>query len=86
MKYKHGLKLSDKLTCPNFIKIMNEKLDVDMMSKKIVIIQIHIANTIEPVDPDYAVFLSYDQMKKNIFPRLSDSTRYKAFFWKDLVI
>lgn len=80
MKYRHGLKLSDELKCPNFITTMTTSMGIKLLSNEGVILQVHIANTING-GPDTAMLVNYEAAKK-----LSDEKtkvnllRYEKFF------
>ncbi|XP_031786297.1 uncharacterized protein LOC116417417 [Nasonia vitripennis] len=82
MRYAHGLKLSDSERCPNFVRFMTEDMDVDLMSGNAEVVQIHIANTIEPMD-DYAVVIDYSKLGHDVFKKAKDACRYRSMFLHD---
>ncbi|XP_031776729.1 uncharacterized protein LOC116415709 isoform X1 [Nasonia vitripennis] len=82
MRYVHGLKLSDSERRPNFVRFMTEDMDVDSMSGNAEVVQIHIANTIEPID-DFAVVIDYSKLGHNVFKKAKDACRYRSMFLHD---
>lgn len=83
MKYMHGIKQSNDTCCPNFVKIMYDKMDVDMTSTDVSIIQVHLANTFEPKEKN-AIFVNYSEFKKqkqNL--NFTNLNNYNKFFLRN---